>query len=65
MTTKGRGSKTVLNDACNLVIEEGAIVFLVDKSAKGAGDQLYGSRKKLASYLMFIMYLRVIEGNIY
>ena len=41
---KGHG-RTVFNNACSLVIEEGALVFLVDMAAQGVGDRLYGGEK--------------------
>lgn len=41
---KGYG-RTVFNNACNLAIQEGALVFLVDMAAKGVGDRLYGGEK--------------------
>ncbi len=41
---KGYG-RTVFNKACNLVIEEGALVFLSDMAAHGVGDRLYGGEK--------------------
>lgn len=43
---RGKGyGRTVFNNACSLVIEEGALVFLVDMAAKGVGDRLYGGEK--------------------
>lgn len=43
---QGRGfGRTVFNYACNLVVKEGSLVFLVDMAAQGVGDRLYGGEK--------------------
>jgi GNAT superfamily N-acetyltransferase len=41
---KGYG-RELFNSACNLAINEGAFIFLVDMADKGVGDRLYGGEK--------------------
>lgn len=46
---KGYG-RAVFNHACNSIIEEGALVYLVDQAAAGVGDRLYGGENTRALF---------------
>jgi len=53
---KGKGyGRAVFNNACSLVADEGASIFLTDMAAQGIGDRLYGGQKTLELFDVYFV----------